>query len=110
MLTDEQIKNLKPGDPIVIHTTVDKIDADGDLWFHCPQLNDNNWREYINTKFVSLPDETMKKPKYDPCRKFKEGDIVTIVGGMDEITKPYLTPRITKSQEYFRLRRKNQAW
>lgn len=76
MITEEQIKNLKRGDSIVIYTTVDHIDDDGDLWFYCPQVNDNDWLEYINPKFVSLPGETMEKSKYDPCRPFKEGDRV----------------------------------
>lgn len=105
MITDEQIKNLKPGDPIVIHTTVDKIDNDGDLWFHCPQVNDANWREYINPKFVSLPGETMNKSKYDPCRKFKEGDIVDYRRryGRDYETVPdpedYKIARVFSSEE-----------
>lgn len=61
-LTEEQIKNLKPGDPIVIHTTFDKIDEDGDLWFTCPQKLDSDSSEYIDPDYVSLPGEPEEKP------------------------------------------------
>lgn len=79
MLTDEQIKNLKPGDPLVIHTTFDNIDEEGDLWFQCPQMFDEDSIEYIHPKCVSLPDETVEPPKYDPTRLFRKGDKVRVV-------------------------------
>ena len=81
MITEEQIKNLTPGDPLVIYTTFDHIDDDGDLWFSCPQKFDSESFEYIDPEYVSLPGEPVEqpKPKYDPCREFKEGDEVRVV-------------------------------
>lgn len=81
MITEEQIKNLTPGDPLVIYTTFDHIDDDGDLWFSCPQKFDSENFEYIDPEYVSLPGEPVEqpKPKYDPCRKFRKGDKVRVV-------------------------------
>jgi hypothetical protein len=78
MLTEEQIKNLKPGDIIYLNnypitfcdTSYDKSNisarddaskcGDGDhCWFT---------REYLTMKHP---------PKYDPCRLFQKGDEVT---------------------------------
>lgn len=78
-LTEEQIKKLEPGDILVIHTTFDHIDDEGDLWFACPQMFDEHSIEYIHPKCVSLPGETVEKPKHDPCRLFKKGDEVRVV-------------------------------
>ena len=79
MLTEEQIKNLKPGDPIVIPATFHKVDYEGDIWFNFPQRKDKSNRTYIDPEFVSLPGEPEEKPKYDPCRLFREGDIVQYI-------------------------------
>lgn len=79
MLTEEQIKNLKPGDPIVIHTTVRYIDTEGDLWFPCPRILDAEDSSYIDPKHVSLPSGTVEQPKHDPTRLFKKGDKVRVV-------------------------------
>lgn len=84
MLTEEQIKNLKPGDPIVIHTTFDHVDSDGDVRFFAPYSHDAaNSYDYIKLEYVSLPPSehgtSVPTPKYDPCRPFKNGDIVRYV-------------------------------
>ena len=76
MLTEEQLKNLKYGDTLVIHTTFDHIDDDGDLWFACPQMNEEDSIEYIHPKCVSLPGETVETPKHGHRLLFKKGDIV----------------------------------
>lgn len=81
MPTEKQIKNLKKGDPIVIHTTFDHVDSEGDVRFLIPNsCGDDNYA-YIKLKYVSLPGEPAEqtKPKYDPYRPFKKGDIVRYV-------------------------------
>lgn len=85
MLTQEQIKNLKPGDPIVIKTRFDHIDSGGDIWFAAPAFNNSENTDYICPDYVSLPSEIVNsqsstvnsQSKLDPCRPFKAGDIVT---------------------------------
>lgn len=80
MLTKEQIKNLKPGDPVVISTTFMCVDIDGDIRFNATSLNGSRFVHFISPKHVSLPSEpTLPTPKYDPTRLFKEGDIVRYV-------------------------------
>jgi len=79
MLTQEQIDNLKEGDPIVIHTTFDHIESDGDVMFLAPYSCGDDCLAYINLKYVSLPSEpgtSVPTPKYDPTRLFKKGDKV----------------------------------
>ena len=39
MLTQDQIKNLKKGDPIVIHTKFYHVDSAGDIWVDSPVRN-----------------------------------------------------------------------
>ena len=78
MITEEQIKKLKPGDPLIIHGVFESMDTDGD--FIIETLFNSNKEEIkdlssYSPSCVSLPE----KPKYDPCRPFKEGDIVRYV-------------------------------
>ena len=73
MITEEQIKNLKEGDPIIIHTKFKYVDEDGDVNFVAPYSYGGETCCFISSKFVSLPSE---KPKYDPTRLFKKGDKV----------------------------------
>lgn len=77
-LTQEQLDTLEKGTPIVIHTTFDHFDCDGDVRYKAPYSVAEDHYCYIDPKFVSLPGETVEqpKPKYDPCRKFREGDRV----------------------------------
>ena len=67
-LTEEQIKNLKPGDPLVIHCTFVKEDGDGDIW-----MESGDMEFWLNPSRFSLP---LEQPKHDPCRPFREGDVV----------------------------------
>lgn len=89
MLTKEQIKFLKVGDPIVIHTTFRRIDTDGDLWFHAPRKEGADYYWYIDPKFVSLPGEPVEQPKHDPCRLFKKGDKVQPRSGKTVLASEY---------------------
>lgn len=66
-LTEEQIKNLKPGDPLVVYGTFVKKDGDGDIWMESGDIE-----FWLNPSCFSLPDN----PKHDPCRPFREGDVV----------------------------------
>ena len=94
MITDEQIKNLKPGDPLIIHGKFNSIFKDGDIGIEVYLTGGYGDGGdivkdvmYTHPSYVSLPSvepiemsHTAKiseeRPKYDPCRKFKEGDIV----------------------------------
>lgn len=77
-LTEEQIKNLKPGDSLVMRGTYIKQNSDGDIVLKCnitvggklaPDI------KYFHPTCCSLP---LKDLKYDPYRKFKKGDIVRL--------------------------------
>lgn len=90
MLTQEQINNLKPGDPIVINGTVNKINEDGHILATCG--GSSVWLD--NPDKLSLPSEhgtSVPTPKYDPCRRLKCGDIVELVewNGRFPIPKSY---------------------
>ena len=81
MLTPEQIKNLKEGDPIVIHTTIECLDSDGEARFSTPNICGGDSHAYIDLKYVSLPSNSQssivnRQSKYDPTRLFKRGDKV----------------------------------
>lgn len=78
MLTDEQIKNLKPGDTIFLNNyplTFRDSNIHGDV------LANDNVAEcneggicWFSKNYLSIDNAT---PKYDPCRPFKKGDVVT---------------------------------
>lgn len=57
MLTEEQIKKLKPGDPIVIHTTFVRSDAEGDIYYKAQSFSGRNYVYFISPDCVSLPTE-----------------------------------------------------
>ena len=86
-LTEDQIKNLKPGDPVIIHGTFSFMCYDGDLAVKV-QRNDFLGTKFVLSSSVSLPPE---KPKYDPYRKLKWGDVVELVewNGRFPIPKSY---------------------
>lgn len=87
MLTQEQIKNLKPGDHIVIHTTFANVDKTGNIWFNAPALNCALNQDVISPSHVSLPSEhgtSVPTPKYDPTRPFKKGDKVSVDADLNE--------------------------
>lgn len=81
MLTQDQIKGLKKGDPIVIHTKLHHVDSAGDIWFDAPVRNNDGRLDFISPDCVSLPSEpgTSAPTKNDPTRLFKEGDKVRVV-------------------------------
>lgn len=57
MLTEEQIKKLKPGDPIVINASFSRVDIDGDIRFNSPSNNSSSFEHFISPDCVSLPSE-----------------------------------------------------
>lgn len=78
-LTEEQIKNLKPGDPVIIHGTFWDNSTQGDIIVTCPTMYAGEVvqdRKYIHPTCCYLPSGDLK---HDPCRKFKKGDIVRVV-------------------------------
>lgn len=90
MLTEEQIKNLKEGDPLIVNVSLKRIDADGDIWIAVPGCP----ARWFPPDCVSLPSEhgTFSSrrssagaetedptPKHSPTRLFKEGDKVRVV-------------------------------
>ena len=80
-LTEEQIKNLKPGDIVDIHGFVNLPLCDGNILVELRYEFDHRTLSAYNrisTEFISLPGEPEKKPKYDPCRLFRKGDIVRL--------------------------------
>lgn len=80
-LTPEQIKNLKPGDIIDIRGFVNLPLYNGNILVELRYEFDNRILpayKTISTEFISLPGEPEEKPKYDPCRLFRKGDIVRL--------------------------------
>lgn len=97
MLTESEIKNLEPGDPIVIHTRFIKIDEDGDINFESP-FTYHNGKEFSESSicpdFVSLPTDSQssivnRQSKYDTCRLFKKGDKVQPRSGKTVLASEY---------------------
>lgn len=82
MITEEQIKNLKPGDIIYLNNyplTFQTSNIHGHVFAH------DNVAEcgegcacWFSNKYLSLT-SAETAPKYDPCREFKKGDIVRYV-------------------------------
>ena len=80
-LTQEQIKNLKPGDVVNIWGLVNLPLRDGNILVELRYEFDNRILpayKQISTEFISIPGEPEEKPKYDPCRLFRKGDIVRL--------------------------------
>ena len=96
MITDEQLKNLKPGDTVLVEAKVNGVKATGvDVTHGCVS------HPLPFDKLYPVPEQ----PKHDPCRKFKEGDIVDYrrVCGRDYETVPdpedYKIARVFSSEE-----------
>ena len=53
MLTQEQIQNLKEGDPLIVNVSMKRIDADGDIWITVPGCA----ARWFPPSYVSLPSE-----------------------------------------------------
>ncbi len=82
MLTEEQIQNLKQGDPIVIHATFSRVESDGDIWSKVLSNNGSYYEYYACSAHVSLPSEhgtSVPTPQHAPTRLFKKGDKVRSV-------------------------------
>lgn len=79
-MTNEEAKQLKKGDKILIEAEVEFVYIDGDIKFSCKHTDCKGGiitRAYaVNPKNVTLMPE---KPKYDPCRLFRKGDKVRVV-------------------------------
>lgn len=77
MITEEQIKKLKPGDTLVVHGEYVNKHRGGDIIIRCNMTVGGAQSadiKFFHPSCVSLPTE---KSKYDPCRLFKKGDKVT---------------------------------
>lgn len=85
MLTPEQIRTLKEGDPLIIQGTYVRQHTDGDIVIKCNVtrgcfLDTDN--KYFHPLCVSIPSERgtlVPTPKYDPTRLFRKGDKVRVV-------------------------------
>ncbi|MBQ2298575.1 MAG: hypothetical protein II278_04255 [Bacteroidaceae bacterium] len=77
-LTQEQVYNLGIGDEIIVHGKCEDVYGDGDIrvntyWTVAGEKREQSF--LVHYSYVSLPPE---KPKYDPCRLFRKGDIVRL--------------------------------
>lgn len=77
-LTQEQVYNLGIGDEIIVHGKCEDVYGDGDIrvntyWTVAGEKREQSF--LVHSSYVSLPPE---KPKYDPCRLFRKGDIVRL--------------------------------
>lgn len=77
-LTQEQVYNLGIGDEIIVHGKCDDVYPDGDIrvntyWTVAGEKREQSF--LVHSSYVSIPPE---KPKYDPCRLFRKGDIVRL--------------------------------
>ncbi len=77
-LTEEQIKNLKPGDPVIIYGTFSHIYSDGDICVKSATTCDGSV-DYKGIKYAHPSTVSIVNPKYDTCRLFKKGDKVRAV-------------------------------
>lgn len=110
MITEEQIKNIKPGDILYLNNypiTFQTSNIHGHVFAH------DNVAEcgegcacWFSNKYLSLT-SAETAPKYDPCRLFKKGDKVRVVdwngrttnhkGEIGEVTEDELGGRVTFS-------------
>ena len=77
-LTKEQIKNLNPGDPVIIHGTFSHIYSDGDICVKSAATCDSSV-DYMDIKYAHPSTVSIVNPKYDTCRLFKKGDKVRAI-------------------------------
>lgn len=78
MLTDDEIKRLKNGDKLLAEVKFSGLDDNGEVRVFTDDTAPNGepmesyyWFEQFE---LSIPPD---KPKYDPCRRFRKGDLVT---------------------------------
>lgn len=77
MLTEDEIKRLKNGDKLLAEVKFSGLDDNGEVRVFTDDTAPNGepmesyyWFEQFE---LSIPPD---KPKHDPCRRFKKGDIV----------------------------------
>ena len=115
MITEEQIKNLKPGDALLIECTFNSVYDDGDICINAKELDIFSDEVITNTKYVhpscvslpSAPSPTMEifkmtevpqtYPKYDPSRKFRERDKVRFRKVNERFTPEWHAPTFVGS-------------
>ena len=85
-MTKQQEIQLKKGDEIFVKAVFDCLDTDGDayvrfFWTNCrgERIFGNIAVTFDSVFLRSDLQQPAEKPKYDPCRLFREGDIVTPV-------------------------------
>lgn len=91
MLTEEQIKNLKPGDPLIINGTFVDLDDEGDIEIKISyRLNSREIKDsvYGSPSCVSLPSEHGTSVPTTP-RLFKKGDVVQPRSGKTVLASEY---------------------
>lgn len=81
-ITEKQIMQLKPGDPLIIHGTFEKIYTDGDIVVKVKETNicTNEYQDHliwVSPTCVSLPSEP--PTSFGPYRRFRKGDRVRVV-------------------------------
>ena len=72
MLTEEERKNLKSGDKLLLEVEFDRLSDAGHLWVNTTPVD----KAWVPDCRVSLPST---KTKHDPTRLFKKGDKVRVV-------------------------------
>lgn len=89
MLTEEQVYTLGKGDEIIVHGKCEDTYPDGDIrvnsyWTVAGEKREQSF--LVHSSCVSLPSA---KPKYDPCRLFKKGDMVQPRSGKTVLASEY---------------------
>lgn len=77
-LTEAQLYNLAVGDEVIVHGKCEDVYGNEDIRVNTYWTVSGEKREQsflVHSSYVSLPPE---KPKYDPCRLFRKGDIVRL--------------------------------
>lgn len=75
-LTEAQLYNLAVGDEVIVHGKCEDVYGNEDIrvntyWTVVGEKREQSF--LVHSSYVSLPPE---KPKYDPCRLFRKGDVV----------------------------------
>lgn len=75
-LTEAQLYNLAVGDEVIVHGKCEDVYGNKDIrvntyWTVAGEKREQSF--LVHSSCISIPPE---KPKYDPCRLFKKGDIV----------------------------------
>lgn len=83
-ITEKQILQLEYGDPLLIHGAFIRTYSDGDMGIKVKVTNGHTGKPQdqlicVSATCVSIlsepPTSVGSQPKYDPCRKFKNGDV-----------------------------------